>query len=319
MAYTQTNSPSQVNTIALSVAMADELDKALVEGSVTGMLADGDRLKAQFMGNGIVVVKDIDMQALGDYDRDTGFAAGAITISHTPYQLTQDRSRTFQIDSQDADESGIGNIAGVVMKEFVRTKVVPEFDAYVLSKIVGIANTNNHVTNVTGTWPINTTLAQITTTINNVQTAAGYDEELVCFVDSGVFAALQTTTEISRSLDISDFKKGDINTKVFSYNGVQIHPVPAARMKSAYTFYDGKSSGQTNGGFVPASGAKDVKIIVLPKRAVNVVRKHEKTRIFAPDKNLTADAWKLDYRLYYDVLGKKSYKDTVYAVTNSAS
>ena len=316
MAYTQTNSPSQVNTIALSVAMADELDKALMEGTVTGMLGDGDKLKAKFMGNGIVVIKDVDMQALGDYDRDTGFASGSVTISHTPYQLTQDRARTFQIDSQDADESGIGNLAGTVMKEFVRTKVVPESDAYTLSKIVGFASTASHVTNISGSWPANTDLTKIATTINSVQQAAGYDEDLVCFVDSGVFAGLQTTTELSRSLDVSDFKKGDIYTKVYSYNSVPIVPVPAARMKSAYDFYDGVTAGQTAGGFVPASGAKDVKIIVLPKKAVNVVRKHEKVRIFAPDKNLTADAWKLDYRLYYDVLLKKSYANTIYAITN---
>lgn len=316
MAYTQTNSNSNVNTVALSVAMSEELDRALAQGTVTGMLDDGGKLKAKFLGNGIVVVKDIDMQAMGDYNRDTGFAAGSVTISHTPYQLTQDRSRTFQIDSQDADESGIGNIAGEVMKEFVRTKVVPESDAYTLSKIVGFASAGSHVTNVSGTWPDNSSLEKIAETIKAVQIAVGYDEDLVCFVDSGVFGDLQTTTELNRFLPVTEFKRGEISTVIHTYNGVPIIPVPAARMKSSYTFYDGVTSGQEDGGFAPASGAKDVKIIVLPKKAVSLVRKHEKVRIFSPDRNTTADAWKLDYRLYYDVLLKKSYAHTIYAITN---
>ena len=46
-----------------------------------------------------------------------------------------------------------------------------------------------------------------------------------------------------------------------------------------------------------------------------VVKKTEKVRIFEPDKNLRADAWKFDYRLYYDLFVKKSLQDTIYAYT----
>lgn len=101
-----------------------------------------------------------------------------------------------------------------------------------------------------------------------------------------------------------------------------IIPVADDRMKTAYTFYDGVtdnsgSSGadQRPGGFVPASGAKKIGILVLPKRAASLVKKTEKVRIFEPDKNLRADAWKFDYRLYYDLFVKKSLQDTIYAYT----
>ena len=50
-------------------------------------------------------------------------------------------------------------------------------------------------------------------------------------------------------------------------------------------------------------------------RMVNLVKKTEKVRIFEPDKNLRADAWKFDYRLYYDLFVKKSLQDTIYAYT----
>lgn len=162
----------------------------------------------------------------------------------------------------------------------------------------------------------------ITEAINKVQAVAGYDEELVCFVDSEVWSATMNTTELSRQLMVSDFRKGEINTKVKKLNDVPIIPVADDRMKTAYTFYDGVtdnsgSSGadQRPGGFVPASGAKKIGILVLPKRAASLVKKTEKVRIFEPDKNLRADAWKFDYRLYYDLFVKKSLQDTIYAYT----
>jgi hypothetical protein len=35
-------------------------------------------------------------------------------------------------------------------------------------------------------------------------------------------------------------------------------------------------------------------------------------RIFTPEQNLGADAYKFDYRIYYDVIVKNSAKDTIY-------
>ena len=289
---------------------------------MTGIFSDGG-MKAKFVGRGIVVLRELGMSAMGDYDRDSGFAKGSITLSSRPYQLSQDRGRTFSIDSQDADESGIGNLIGEVSSEFVRTKVVPEMDAYVLSKLVGVANTNSHVKTLSTDIVPNSILAEIRTAMEAVQEIAGYDEELVCFIDGKVHAALQTTTELTRQLELTDFKKGDVTTRVKSYNGMPFIPVPASRMKSAYTFLDGTTNSggndQTAGGFKPAGSAKPVGFLILPKRAACLVKKTEKTRLFAPDKNQQMDAWKMDYRLYYDVFVKNSMKDTIRALTYTAS
>lgn len=328
MAYTATNSSSTVNTIALAENITSELDRAIERSAVTGIFSDGG-FKAKFVGRGIVVLRELNMSAMGDYDRDTGFAKGSITLSNRPYQLSQDRGRTFSIDSQDADESGIGNLIGEVSSEFVRTKVVPEVDAYVLSKLVGVASTNSHVKALTTDIVTNSILSEIRTAMEAVQEVAGYDEELVCFIDSKVHAALQTTTELTRQLALTDFKKGDVTTRVQSFNGMPFIPVPSSRMKSAYTFLDGttkieasagvQADDQTAGGFTPTSTAKPVGFLILPKRAACLVKKTEKTRIFAPDKNQDMDAWKMDYRLYYDVFVKNSMKDTVRALTYTAS
>ena len=112
---------------------------------------------------------------------------------------------------------------------------------------------------------------------------------------------------------VSDFKKGELCTKVRTINDVAILPVSNERMKTAYTFYDGVTSGEEAGGFVPTSTAKTIGMLVLPKKAASLVKKTEKIRTFTPDQNQDADAYKLDYRAYYDVFVKNSMSDAIYA------
>jgi hypothetical protein len=53
----------------------------------------------------------------------------------------------------------------------------------------------------------------------------------------------------------------------------------------------------------------------MPKKAASLVRKTEKVRVWTPDQNQDADAWKFQYRLYYDLLVKKSNEDSIYTYT----
>lgn len=298
------------NTIIDNERLTTELDKALVQKSVTGIFAD-NVLRAKFVGAKTVLIPEVDMQALGDYNRDTGFVEGTVSVSSRPYELSQDRGRSFQIDREDADESGIPELMGKISGEFIRAKAVPEMDAYVLSKLAQLALENAAIT---GT-PASGALKMLTDATLKAHEAAGYDEELVCFVDGTFWAALQSSTDITRYLSIGEFKKGEITTKVTMFNDVPIIPVQSDRMKTKYVFNDGTTSGQEAGGFKPATDAKSIGLMVLPKKAASLVKKTEKVRTFTPDQNQKADAWKWDYRLYYDVFTKASYNGTVFAYT----
>lgn len=311
-----------INTIALAQKMTTELDKAIVQKSVTGFLTD-NAMRAKFVGAGTVLIPDVELQGLGDYDRDTGAPQGSITLKTTSYTLTNERGRSFVLDEQDADESGVPGLAGQIMGEFVRTKVIPEIDAYVLSKLATTATTNNMT--VTGTLT-NGSFKLFNDACLKVWAALGYDEQLVAFVNDAFYADLMSTSELTRRITISDFKRGDIYTKVQSINGVAILPAPSARMKTSFTFYDGKTdnsaSGGVNqkiGGFVPASSANDVGLIVMPKRAASLVKKTDKVRIFSPEVNQDMQAWKFDYRLYYDLIIKDSMKKSIVTYTYSGT
>lgn len=298
-----------MNIITFAETVTGELDKAVVTKPVTGFFADNG-LRSRFVGAKTVLIPEMDMSGLGDYDRDAGFVKGTITVSSQPYTLQMDRGRSFQLDREDNDETGVAGLAGQVLGEFVRTKVVPEMDAYCLSKLAGLALTNKQT--VTGT-PATDAFAMLTEAIAKVQNEVGYDEELVAFVDGTMWNALQNSGEVSRHMEVTAFKKGGVNTEVRSLNGTAVLPVPDSRMKTAYEFHNGVDDAQKEGGFVPASNAQSIGLLVLPKRAASLVKKTEQVRTFDPAHNLQADAWKFDYRLYYDLFVRNSMQNSVVA------
>ncbi len=293
-----------INSISSAEIYSAELDRVFEAKSATAFFAD-NALRTRFVGAKTVIIPDVEFEGLTDYDRAGGFANGAVTVSNTSYTMSMDRARSLQIDREDMDETGIASLAGKILGEYVRTKVIPECDAYVMSKLGGIAKAKGNLVNGNLDKPFET----FTNLVNQVQSVAGYDSELVCFVDSAAYAALMSSDELTRMITVSDFKQGEVNLKVKSINGVAIIPVVSERMKTAYNF--------TNGGFKPADNASEIFMLVLPKTAAHLVKKTEKMRIFAPEQNANADAYKFDYRIYYDVFVKASASDSVWGWISS--
>lgn len=306
------------NTITYADKLTEELDKLFVQSTVTGFLTD-TALRAKFVGAHTVLIPDMELSGLGDYDREGGFAEGSVTVSHTPFTLTQDRGRSFMLDAQDEDEAGAANLAGQVLGEFVRTKVVPEVDAYCLSRLATLAVENGQTeTLAEGETLTENVLALLRRLIGRVRETVGYDEPLVAFCDPAVYDALTATPEIARYLRQDDFTKGDLHLQVNHIDNVAILPVPSERMKTAYDFRDGITDGETDGGFAAAAGAQSIGLLVMPKRGASLIRKTEKLRTFTPDQNQKADAYKFDYRLYYDLLVRKSQQPVIFAYTHPA-
>lgn len=294
-----------INSIETAVKYSNELDKLFARKSVTGFFADNTFAK-KFVGAKTVMIPDVDFQGLADYDRDNGFSKSSIRVSNTPYTMSMDRARSLQIDREDLDETGVAAIAGKVLGEYVRQKVVPECDAYVLSKLAQVAIGNTQTIFMSVDKPYEA----LNEVINEVRNVVGYEEELVAFVNSSIYPLLMGSADISKCIVSSDFKKGDINTEVKSYNGVTLIPVVAGLMHANYIFKNDEA-----GGF-KRRGTTDTLILVCPKRAVHLVKKTETMRIFTPEQNLESDAYKFDYRIYYDAFVKKSEVPTIWAAVS---
>lgn len=296
------------NSLAFATKFASELDKILEQSSKTGFMTQND-FGVTFIDAKTVKIPSMSLVGLGDYS--DGFPKGDITVTNTAYTVSKDRGRTFSIDAVDAGDTGIERLSGKVLSEYVRTEVIPEMDAYVLSGLAGIASTASQ-TIAPSKYPIATKPYEALITLAGKIEDAGFDGEKVCFMTYDNLNKLALSSEITKMIDIGDFKNGEVSYKVKKLGDIVLIGVPANRMKTAYTFDAGETS--SAGGFSATTAAKEIQLLMVPKTAVSIVKKHEAIRTFAPSENQDADAWKFDYRLHYDFFVKESMKKTVWAM-----
>lgn len=288
-----------INTLQYSQQFQTVLDAQML-ASATSAFMEANAGQVKYDGGDTVHIPEISMQGLAKYDRDEGFNQGSVTLKFNPYKMTQDRGRTFQLDSMDVNETNFVATAGTVMGEFQRTQVIPEIDAYRYSKIAALATAENKVT--TGFTPaVATILEKLEAEITEIQDVVGEDEGLIVVMSTKLRTILNNADKFNRYLNVAEFKNGSINTTVKSFNDIPILGVPSARMKTAYVFNDGKTANQQAGGFKADTVAKDINWIIMPQRAPIAVSKTDKVRVFTPDVNQKADAWKIDYRKYHDL------------------
>lgn len=288
-----------INTLQYSQQFQTVLDAQML-ASATSAFMEANAGQVKYDGGDTVHIPEISMQGLAKYDRDEGFNQGSVTLKFNPYKMTQDRGRTFQLDSMDVNETNFVATAGTVMGEFQRTQVIPEIDAYRYSKISALATAENRVT--TGFTPaVATILEKLEAEITEIQDVVGEEEGLIIVMSTKLRTILNNADKFNRYLNVAEFKNGSVNTTVKSFNDIPILGVPSARMKTQYVFADGKTANQQAGGFKADTGAKDINWIIMPQRAPIAVSKTDKVRIFTPELNQKADAWKIDYRKYHDL------------------
>ncbi len=287
-----------INTLEYAKIFMQTLDKQMLVGATSGWM-ETNAGQVKYTGGNEVKIPMISTSGLGDYDRDEGFKRGAVTLSYQTMTMTQDRGRTFHLDAMDVDETNFIAAAGNVMGEFQRTQVIPEIDAYRYSKIAALAEEKGRAEAQAVTEE--NVLSLLLADIAKIRDEIGDTAELVITMSGLVTPLLDKSKEIQKKLDVSDFKKGEVSTKVKNLDGCPILPVPSARMKTAYTFYDGETAGQEGGGFKPAEGAKAINWIITPRNVPIAVSKTDVTRIFDPMTNQLAHAWKIDYRKYHEL------------------
>lgn len=316
-----------INTLAYATLFQKELDKAAERDAVTGWM-EANAGQVIYNGGAEVKIPILNTQGLGDYDRDDGYVQGAVVLRYETRAMTQDRGRKFQLDSMDVDETNFVATAGAVMGEFQRTKVVPEIDAYRLSKIANYAIAADNAViarggSGTGMVAYGQIISSATSTLRKIKEGIkaireqGYNGDLVIHANDAVVMELEL--EIAGKLRSITFAQGGVNTEVPSVDKVPIIETPANRMYSAITLYDGSTDGQKEGGYVKAVSGLDVNFLIMPRLTPLAISKQDKMRIFDPDTYQKADAWALDYRRYHDLWVKENQIASIYASIKDAA
>lgn len=269
------------NAITLAQKFIPILDEVYKVSSLTAKLDGAAELARQGANANELIIPKIDMQGLANYSRNGGYVSGDVTLTNETVQCNFDRGRMFQVDYlDDLETAGIafGRLAG----EFIRTKVVPELDAFRFAKYAsttGISKVSAGATLADGAAVISALRKGIT----------GMDESEVPVDDRHLFI---TPTLYGMIQDMDTTKSREVLARFAS-----VTQVPQTRFYTAITQYDGTTASQTAGGYVKDdTSGKDINFLIVHKPAVIQYEKHVAPKIIEPAQNQNADAYKFGYR-----------------------
>jgi hypothetical protein len=267
------------NTIALFKKYVPLLDEVYQNAALTSVL-DSDASLAQAGANANeIIIPKISMDGLGDYDRNSGYTNGDVTLTNETVKFNYERGRMFSVDAMDNEETA-GIAFGKLASEFIRTKVAPEGDAFRFATYAGVS----------GIGVASGSLADGAAVVAALRAAINkMDEDEVPFEQRYLFI---TPTLKGMIEDLDTTKSKEVLARF-----AQVIPVPQSRFYTAIDLKSGKD-GETAGGYAKNADGKEINFMVVHKAAVMQYNKHIAPKVIAPDVNQNADAWKFGYRKY---------------------
>lgn len=270
------------NAIAKFKKYVSLLDEVYKQASKTADL-DGDTTLVQAGANANeIVIPKISMDGLGDYSRNGGYTSGDVTFTNETVTFNYDRGRKFTVDAMD-DEETAGLAFGKLSSEFIRTKVVPELDAFrfaAYAGTTGISKVSAGATLATG----DAVLAAIVEAKNKMDEDEVSEENRILYITPTLYN-LANAVDTTKSREVlNSFAK--------------IVTVPQSRFYTAISLNDGKTGGEVAGGYVKGEAAKDINFMIVQKDAILQYPKHTVNKVVTPDDNQEADGWAFFYRAY---------------------
>lgn len=270
------------------------LDAQMEQESVTGWM-DANAGQVQYNGGKTVKVPKMTMTGLGNYSRTGGYPEGSVTLEYETFTMTQDRATQFLLDQMDVNETNFVANATTVMSEFQRLFVVPEVDAYRISKIATYAIKGDYAsTNVE--YGYSPAAATIIGKLADAVEIGGYDSYILATPDTVKALEMQIG---ANNLSSVTYSQGGFDQTVPAFNGRPIIKVDPSRMVTAITTAD-LSAGK-GGGWSKGSSALDINFMVVPRTAPIAINKLDEPKIFEPGVVQEYSGWLIDYRRYHDL------------------
>ena len=268
------------NSIQLAKVYTNLLDEVYRQSALTAVLESDASLARQGANANEIIIPKLSMDGLADYSRNSGYVNGDVTLNWETVQFNYERGRMFSVDNMDNEETqniAFGRLAG----EFIRTKVVPELDAFRFAKYAA----------TTGAGVATGALATGAEVIAALRTAtSAMDEAEVPMEDRHLFI---TPTLLGLVEDMDTTKSKEVLSRFAS-----IAKVPQTRFYSAIELLDGKTVGEEKGGYKKADGGVELNFEIIHKPATLQFTKHAVPKVISPELNQDADAWKYGYRNY---------------------
>lgn len=269
------------NSITKFKAYIDKLDTVYQQASATSILdADADTVRMGAKAGEFLVPK-MSMDGLADYSRSSGYVKGDVTITYETKSCNYDRGRKFSVDAMDNEETA-GIAFGKLASEFIRTKVVPEMDAFRFAKYAS-------ATGILSAAEATPTAG--TAVLTALQTAVNAQDEAEVNVDGKILYITPTLLTLAKNVDTT-------KSKAILDRFEKIITVPQTRFYTAIDMKDGTSSNETAGGYAGATGGYKINFMIINRDSVIQFGKHTVNKVVSPEENQTDDGYMFFYRAY---------------------
>ena len=269
------------NNIALAKKYVDLLDEVYKVSSLTSVLDSDMSLSRAGANTNEIVIPKLAMDGLANYSRNSGYVNGDVELSWETVKFNYERGRMFQVDVMDDEETqnvAFGRLAG----EFIRTKVVPELDAFRFSTYAGITGISTVAGAVLSTG--DEVIKALSTAMSKMDEDEVPQENRILYITPTLYRLVQ---------DMDSYKSKEVLSGF-----AQVIRVPQSRFYTAIKLNDGTTQGETTGGFAKATGGVAINFMIIEKSALLQYTKHAVPKIITPEANQDADAYKYGYRNY---------------------
>lgn len=270
------------NAITLVKKFVPYLDEVYKNEAKTSVLDSDATLVRQGANANEIIIPKISMDGLADYSRNGGYVSGDVTLTNETVKFNYDRGRKFTVDAMDNEET-VGLAFGKLSSEFIRTRVVPEMDAFRFATYAGTSGISK--------ISAGATLADGAAVITALRAATNKMDEDEVPTDNRILFITPTLQGMIQDLDTT--KSREVVSR-FS----QVVLVPQTRFYTAIDLNDGSTEGEEAGGFVKATTGKDINFMVIHKPALLQYHKHVVNKIITPEANQDSDGWMFFYRAY---------------------
>lgn len=266
------------NTIELFKQYVPLLDEVYKNSALTSALDGASELARQGANANELIIPKMTMDGLASYSRNGGYVGGDVTMTNETVACNFDRGRMFCIDNLDNAETA-GLSYGRLSAEFIRTKVVPELDAFRFATYAGISGISTVAGAALSTG--DAVVSAIRAAVNKLNEDEVPLEGRYLFITPTLYGLIQ---------DLDTTKSKQV------LEGLTVVQIPQTRFYTSITQNDGTSEGQTSGGYIKAADGKNINFMIIQKDAVIQFDKHVAPKVITPEQNQNGDAWKFGYR-----------------------
>ena len=259
------------NYFSESLGIESKVMELYMNYAKTAVLESNATLTKQRANEDEICIPKIEMNGLADYDSNTGYIQGGVSIQWQTVTFNYSRKWKLSINSMNSEET-LGLTFATLITELLKTKAIPEQDAFRFATYANLAEIKISGNISTGAE----VLEALQTAIIKMNNADIPSENRHLFITTDLLLKAQNVDTTKSRVILGEFDS--------------ITEVPKTIFYTAIDLLDGKISGKEKRGFKKSSDGKDINFLIVEKSSVMQLTKYKEGKIISPEDNQDGDA-----------------------------